>query len=256
MDDVELLRVLFGYFPTYRDSPLQARWDRITQIGDASGMQSPLSFGGLGALLRHLPRLVNGIEDALLSDMLDRECLAALNAYQPALSASWLFQKCMSVAPGSRPPRDFINRLMSINFGVMESLGDDVMRPFLQDVVKFGSLGRTLVTMAVTKPLFVPQILMQAGPGPIIDWFGHFANLAAYDVLARASESGLGAAVCRALAGNAPTEELIRGEGDGEEGNGGFSWDFAVLDARQRFMLRRKMEAYKWGSGRDYDDAE
>ena len=68
-------------------------------MGDASGMQSPLSFGGLAALLRHIPRLADGVEDALLNDMLNRECLAALNQYQPALSASWLFQKCMSVSP-------------------------------------------------------------------------------------------------------------------------------------------------------------
>jgi len=27
-----------------------------------------------------------------------------------------------------------------------------------------------------------------------------------------------------------------------------------VLDKRQKFMLRRKVEAWKWGSGRDYDD--
>ena len=97
--------LLFGYFPTYRDSPLPAQWDRITQIGDASGMQSPLSFGGLAALLRHIPRLTDGMEDALLNDFLDRECLASLNQYQPALSASWLFQKCMSVSPVSVRPR-------------------------------------------------------------------------------------------------------------------------------------------------------
>ena len=64
-------------------------------------MQSPLSFGGLAALLRHIPRLTDGMEDALLNDFLDRECLASLNQYQPALSASWLFQKCMSVSPVS-----------------------------------------------------------------------------------------------------------------------------------------------------------
>jgi len=38
-------------------------------------------------------------------------------------------------------------------------------------------LGKTLLTMTMTKPLFVPQILAQAGPGPIIDWVGHFAAL-------------------------------------------------------------------------------
>ena len=212
IEQVDLQRVLFGYFPTYRDSPLPAAWDRVTQIGDASGMQSPLSFGGLAALLRHIGRLTDGMEDALLSDALDRECLATLNQYQPALSASWLFQKCMSVRPGARPPRDFINRLMGINFGVMESLGDDVSRPFLQDVVKFDSLGKTLLTMAATKPLFVPQILVQAGPGPILDWVGHFANLGVYTLLSVASERGPLAGAVRAVAGVAPSRELLRGE--------------------------------------------
>jgi hypothetical protein len=147
---------------------------------------------------------------------------------------------------------------MSINFGVMESLGDNVMRPFLQDVVKFGSLGRTLVAMTLTKPMFVPQILVQAGPGPILDWFRHFAALAAYDVAARLAESGPAAALCKAVSGTAPSQEHIRSEGGGGGDAGieesAMAWDFAILDARQRFMLRRKMEAYKWGSGRDYDD--
>ena len=252
IEQVDLRRVLFGYFPTYRDSPLPARWDRVTQIGDASGMQSPLSFGGLAALLRHIGRLTDGMEDALLSDALDRECLATLNQYQPALSASWLFQKCMSVRPGARPPRDFINRLMGINFGVMESLGDDVSRPFLQDVVKFDSLGKTLLTMAATKPLFVPQILVQAGPGPILDWFGHFANLGVYTLLSVATERGPIANATRLVAGTAPTREVLRGEDTAESRDAASRWNFAVLDARRRFMLRRKMDAWKWGSGRDY----
>ena len=47
LEDVEFKRMLFGYFPTYRNSPLKAKFDRVLQVGDASGMQSPLSFGGL-----------------------------------------------------------------------------------------------------------------------------------------------------------------------------------------------------------------
>lgn len=35
------------------------------QVGDASGIQSPLSFGGFGALTRHLHRLQNAIAEAL-----------------------------------------------------------------------------------------------------------------------------------------------------------------------------------------------
>lgn len=29
-------------------------------MGDASGIQSPISFGGFGAIIRHLSRLSNG----------------------------------------------------------------------------------------------------------------------------------------------------------------------------------------------------
>ena len=186
------------------------------------------------------------MEDALLSDVLDRECLATLNAYQPALSASWLFQKCMSVAPGTRPPKTFINQLMATNFGVMESLGDEVSRPFLQDVVMFGGLGKTLLTMAVKAPLFVPQILVQAGPGPILDWAKHFATLGAYDMASRAAE-GILKPVARALAGVAPSGEARGRRRQGASAAAG--WDFAVLDKRQRFMFRRRAGRVEVGLG-------
>lgn len=38
------------------------------QFGDASGIQSPVSFGGFGSLTRHLGRLSNGIYIYSLSD--------------------------------------------------------------------------------------------------------------------------------------------------------------------------------------------
>lgn len=41
----QVLRILFGWFPTYRDSPLAPRFNRILQVGDASGIQSPLRWG-------------------------------------------------------------------------------------------------------------------------------------------------------------------------------------------------------------------
>ena len=39
LEDIDFKRALFGFFPTYRDSPLQSRFDRVIQIGDASGIQ-------------------------------------------------------------------------------------------------------------------------------------------------------------------------------------------------------------------------
>ncbi|PNH00987.1 hypothetical protein TSOC_013148, partial [Tetrabaena socialis] len=55
--DVAFKRVLFGFFPTFKDTPLRPAFDRVVHIGDAGGLQSPLSFGGFGALTRHLARL-------------------------------------------------------------------------------------------------------------------------------------------------------------------------------------------------------
>ena len=222
VDDVRVKRVLFGLFPTYRDSPLKTEFDRVLAIGDASGIQSPLSFGGLAALLRHIERITGAVEEALDCDALDRDALREVNAYNPALSAAWLFQKCMSVEVGRTPKRDFINRLMSINFGVMKNLGDDVMRPFLQDVVTFRGLGKTLVSMTLAEPTFVPEILLNAGVGPIADWFLHFVALGAYDVAA------------------APAAKITA-----------FAKDSGALSPRQKFFIRRRCEAVIYGSGHD-----
>ncbi|XVE72432.1 hypothetical protein DITRI_Ditri11bG0039000 [Diplodiscus trichospermus] len=132
MDNLEILRVIYGIFPTYRDSPLPAAFNRILQFGDASGIQSPVSFGGFGSLTRHLGRLSNGIYEAIDGDFLDSYSLSLLNPYMPNLSASWLFQRAMSAKKQSGVSPEFINELLDINFKSMQRLGDPVLRPFLQ----------------------------------------------------------------------------------------------------------------------------
>lgn len=89
-DDLDFKRVLFAYFPTYRDSPLKPKWSRVLAVGDASGIQSPLSFGGFGALTRHLERITDALSDALADDLLHKEDLGKINAYTPNLSAAWM----------------------------------------------------------------------------------------------------------------------------------------------------------------------
>ncbi len=48
-------------------------WSRILPVGDSSGNQSPLSFGGLVPMMRHLQRLTFGICDALQTDQLSQK---------------------------------------------------------------------------------------------------------------------------------------------------------------------------------------
>ena len=184
LQEIRFQRTLFGFFPSYRQSPLQLPWDRLLPIGDSSGSQSPLSFGGFGAMVRHLERLDRGIDEALQTDQLDHAALALLQPYQPNLSVTWLFQKSMSVDL-HHPPQDpdQINDLLSTVFTAMMELGEPVAQPFLQDVVQFSGLSQTLLKVMISDPKRVAGLLRQLGPAALISWLGHFSNLGIYSLL-------------------------------------------------------------------------
>ena len=173
-------RLLFGGFPCYsKSSPLKPGWNRILQIGDASAAASPLSFGGFGSMIRHLPRLTEGLVEALDGEHLSQRELEWLQPYQPAISAAWLFQRSMSLRPGQSKflPADHINRLMRCNFTVLKFLGERIMRPFLQDTLQFGPLAATMGCMLLNDPIVVCRVLLQVGPLMILQWFRHFLSL-------------------------------------------------------------------------------
>ena len=215
--------VLFGCFPTYRNSPLAPAFDRVLAVGDARGFQSPLSFGGFGAICRHLGRVSDGVLEALACELTDKRSLGLINPYQPNLSAAWLFQRAMSVPVGKRPDPGFVNALLSANFRSMEALGPEVMKPFLQDVVQFRPLALTLLATMARRPLLLPAILGHLGPGPLADWVVHFAALGLY-TLAHAFLSPV-------LSSPALQSRL---------------------PPRMRYALRRQLDAWRFGCGADY----
>jgi lycopene cyclase CruP len=219
--ELDAQRAMFGLFPSYRHSPLVLPWSRLLAVGDSSGCQSPLSFGGFGAMLRHLRRLSEGMEDALKSDALSVDDLALLQPYQPNLSVTWLFQRAMSVrANQAALAPNQINDLLSVVFQSMETLGEPVLRPFLQDVVQFSPLYRTLLQVSLQSPRMIPTILQQVGPRALLDWMGHFAALSAYSGLHQ-------------------IQPLIQG------------WS-ERLPERSRFQWQRRLDAWAYGSGADY----
>lgn len=181
-------RFLFGFFPSYKQNPLQTPWDRILQVGDSSGMQSPLSFGGFGSMLRHLPRLTISINSALTGDWLAKSDLRSLQPYQPNLSVTWLFQKSMSVAVDQQIESDRINYLLNVTFTEMEKLGDQVLYPFLKDVVQFIPLAKTMLAMSVADPILVLKIMRQVGVVTLLDWFKHYVGLGTYSGLHQISQ--------------------------------------------------------------------
>lgn len=183
LENLQILRAMYGIFPSYRESPLVFPWSRTLAVGDSSGCQSPLSFGGFGAMLRHLPRLVQGIQEALSSDALTQKDLALLQPYQPNLSVTWLFQRAMSVREEQVLAPDQINTLLTAVFQAMDRLGEPVLKPFLQDVVQFGGLYQTLVQVSLRSPQLIPGILQQVGVGSLLDWLRHFGALGLYSAL-------------------------------------------------------------------------
>ena len=221
--DLDFRRVLFAYFPTYKDSPLKPDWNRVIAVGDASGIQSPLSFGGFGALTRHLDRISGAISDALDHNLLNKKDLGEINAYTPNLSAAWMFQKAMSVRMGQRVDPDFVNRLLAGNFEVMDKMGNRTIKPFLQDVIRFDGLIGSLARSFVKDPTFMPAIVAHVGVPTLAVWVGHVAVMGLYEFL----DSFV-----------SPVMEPIVDSMD---------------DPRSKFQWRRRMESWKFGSGNDYE---
>ncbi|HEY9763122.1 MAG TPA: FAD-binding oxidoreductase [Trichocoleus sp.] len=213
-------RPLFGFFPCYRNSPLTYSWGRMLPIGDASGSQSPLSFGGFGALIRHLTRLTHGIHEALQQDCLEASALSCLQPYQPNLSVTWLFQKAMSVGLNQSLPEQQINQMLAAIFADMAELGDPTLRPFLQDVVQFPALTKTLTMTAMKHPGLVAKIIPQVGLVPLLDWMRHYANLAAYSAVYPLTQSA------------SPLMKLLSGS--------------------QQYYSHRWLDALRYGTGNDY----
>ena len=98
-----------------------------------------------------------------------------VNAYQPNLSAAWMFQKAMSVGIGQDVNPKFVNSLLATNFEVMDNMGDKTIKPFLQDVVRFDALIGSLARSFVADPMFMPEIVLTVGVPALVDWLGHVA---------------------------------------------------------------------------------
>ena len=187
--DLQIQRVLFGILPAYRASPLTPGWDRIFQVGDSSGLQSPLSFGGFGALLRHLSRLTDTLHQALQGDYLDCTALGWINGYQPNLSATWLFQRTMQVGIDQNLAPEQINQLLGAVFQVLHEGGESVLRPFLQDVVQWLPLTKTLAQTGLRYPKTIASVIPQVGIEALLDWTQHYLGLTGYRALVPISQT-------------------------------------------------------------------
>ena len=77
--------------------------------------------------------------------------------------------------------------------------------------------------MTLAEPTFIPEILLNAGVGPIADWFLHFVALGATTSVRQHRAAKIAA----------------------------FAKDSGALSPRQKFFIRRRCEAVIYGSGHD-----
>lgn len=220
LSQLKLELSLFGFFPSYQQSPLKMPWNRILPVGDSSGSQSPVSFGGFGAMVRHLKRLTLGIDGALKSNALSHHSLALLQPYQPNIAVTWLFQRAMSIGIDQKIAPNQINQLLSAVFQAMKELGDDVLQPFLQDVVQFRALSQTLLKTSLTQPRLILPVIPQVGIPILLDWMINYLNLGIYTAFYRNSK-------------------LITPA-------------IKSLPPIQRYYCDRLIESWQYGSGSDY----
>jgi lycopene cyclase CruP len=171
-------------------------------------------------MVRHLKRLTEGTHEALLSETLSRNALAQLQPYQPNIAVTWLFQRAMSVGIDQQLAPNQINQLLTVVFQVMEQLGDDVLRPFLQDVVQFSGLSKTLLLTALTQPRVIVPVIPQVGLTTLLDWIVHYINLGIYSAL-----YSLGQLITEAV---------------------------KTLPPIPQYYCHRWLESWRYGSGGDY----
>ncbi|MGB3206404.1 MAG: FAD-binding oxidoreductase [Crinalium sp.] len=221
LSQLKFQRALFGFFPSYKQSPLRTPWNRILLVGDSSGSQSPVSFGGFGAIVRHLKRLTTGIHEALQSDALSQNALALLQPYQPNIAATWMFQRAMSAGIEQKLNADQINQLLAGVFQSMAQLGDDVLRPFLQDVVQFSGLSKTLLKTSLNNPAIVLPVIPHVGLETLLAWMVHYLTLGGYTTLYPLGKMMM------------PLEKM--------------------LPPIQQYYYHRLLDAWRYGSGADYE---
>eukprot|EP00889_Picochlorum_renovo_P006657 jgi/Picre1/33687/NNA_001166.t1 len=163
LDDIKVQRILFGLFPTYRDSPLNHHLTEYLPLEMHQGFRAHCHLEALQP--DQTPRPTYKCDRGRHSyECLDKWSLRYINAYNPSLSVAWMFQKAMSIPAGASSYNvNFINRLLGMNFKIMDQKGDAVLKPFLQDVIQARPLTETLLSQMKSSPLFVPVIMQTVG---------------------------------------------------------------------------------------------
>ncbi|HTL88596.1 MAG TPA: flavin-dependent dehydrogenase, partial [Leptolyngbya sp.] len=151
-------------------------FDRLIAIGDAASLQSPLVFTGFGSLVRNLSRLTHLLDTALKHNLLNKQSLNAIRAYQSNVSVTWMFSKGMMVPTGKSLPPQQVNSMLNTFFDVLATQPPAIADAFIKDRVTWTRFNKMALIAARKNPMLLVWIWQMAGAKDLVRWMGNYLN--------------------------------------------------------------------------------
>ncbi|MDJ0634766.1 MAG: flavin-dependent dehydrogenase [Xenococcaceae cyanobacterium MO_188.B29] len=177
MNALQWGKATFGYIPGHYSTSSSDRtvaFDRLLALGDAASLQSPLIFTGFGSLVRNLERLTTLLDTALKHDLLTKENLNQIRAYQSNISVTWLFSKGMMVPTHKILQPQRINSMLNTFFGILEAEPPEVADTFIKDRTNWLTFTRLALVAARKNPALLLWIWEMAGTQDLLRWLGSY----------------------------------------------------------------------------------
>lgn len=179
LDQLTWVKPTFGYIPGYFSHHRGDRavaFDRVLAIGDAASLQSPLVFTGFGSLVRNLPRLTDLLDTALRHDLVQKQFLNQIRAYQSNTAVTWLFSRGMMV-PSDRPlPPERVNAMLNTFFGILGQESPELADRFIKDRAGWLPFNRMALRAAWQNPGLLWWIYDMVGLGDLLRWLQSYLS--------------------------------------------------------------------------------
>ncbi|MDR7923040.1 flavin-dependent dehydrogenase [Thermosynechococcus sp. HY213] len=179
LDQLTWVKPTFGYIPGYFSHHRGDRavaFDRVLAIGDAASLQSPLVFTGFGSLVRNLPRLTDLLDTALRHDLVQKQFLNQIRAYQSNTAVTWLFSRGMMV-PSDRPlPPERVNATLNTFFGILAQESPELADRFIKDRAGWLPFNRMALRAAWQNPGLLWWIYEMVGVGDLLRWLQSYLS--------------------------------------------------------------------------------
>lgn len=176
-----VVKPVFGYTPAFhrhglREHRRRTAEDRVTLIGDAAGLSSPLTFNGFGSHVRALQRQTRLTELALAANLLDASALSEINAREPRVAQLSSFAEFLRPTPKSAPST--VNETLNAVMAALHSLDERVRRELFQDRMSFSALKRLLSRTAQLYPRIFQRVREHLGARGTFWWLASIATAA------------------------------------------------------------------------------